>query len=735
MEKHRTRMERYRSRFLVFNVLNSFSFLLLLGNIPTLFALDLGANGTYVGILGSLNFVTFFFMPLGRRAIRGRPIIKVFGWAWMIRYWGMIPAVAAPFIARAGSPELALAFLFGGSLVFNIFRGIGLIGNNPVLGMISGERDRGAFLSNVQIASSLTAIATSASTMIVLGAWTGDLLYAALMGTGVLTGSIASAILLGLPEPEAYRPPAGSSFAATVKEAWADPRFRRFVMVFAPLSFSAGTARTFIVTHARVLYDQGAGLVMAYYVAFNLGSVAAGYLSRKLMDRLGAKPLYVVFTAVAALAMVPVAWSPELSFGPLAFLYLAAINFIVGLGIAGEENAGQTYFFSIVKPEQMVDLAVVYYVVYGLGGALGSTAGGVFLDALSAAGAGAATSYRLLYAFSFAVTAAATAGALKLSAPGSASVRESLGVLFSMRDLKAIGLLERLEKSGSPTDEIRIIRQVGDYGSSVAEKELLPYLSSPRFEVRVEALLALENLERLSAKALRAIALEIEKNPYTTAYLAARILGKRGWTEALPTLRTALYADDYMLRGAAVKAVAILGDEESLPAIEAIAESTDNPRLLISAASAIESFGKASSLPALVTVLKRKEPPSYAFDEIVLALAGLLGGLRGFYSLYSAYSQDPEEAMAGLLDTLETASPGVDAFKAALKAFVSAGEAGAVVARTISGSGFLEEGAAAVLAEAALDEDLAGHAGFRFFLAACAAEARDARDGMDKGTR
>lgn len=740
--KRKSRIERFRSRFLVFNILNSLSFMLLSGNIPTLFALEMGATGTYIGILGSLNFITYFFMPLGRRAIRNQPIIKVFGWSWMLRYWGMIPALAAPFLAKAGHPAWGLVLLFGSSLIFNIFRGIGLIGNNPVLGMLAGERERGAFLSNVQIATSLTAIATSAATVIVLGAWSGNMLYAMLLGVGMLTGSIASSILLGLPEPQAYRPPAGASFSKTIKQAWADPRLRRFVAVFAPLSFSAGTARTFIVTHARVLYEQSPGLVMTYLVAFNLGSVSIGYLSRKLMDRLGSKPLYVVFTAVAALSMLPVAWSPALPPGLRTGLYLGLLNFLVGLGIAGEENAGQTYFFSIVKPEHMMDLAIIYYLVYGLGGALGSAAGGIFLDALSIAGVAPAMSYRLLYSITFGITLISALGAFKLSSPDSASVLESLGVMFSMRDLKAIGLLERLEKSGSPADEVHLIRELGGYGVAVAERELLPYLSSPRLDVRVEALLALENLERLSSKALRAISLEIERNPYTTAYAAARILGKRRWLEGLPVLRKALAADDYdyMLKGAAIVALAAMGDEDSLPAIEALLTTTDNPRLMIRAASAIERFGKPSSIPALVSVLKQSEPPSYAFDEIVLALAGILGGLNGFYAIFSSFSQDSAEAVHTLLDALdETAVPrgyetrGIPAFRRDVEAFIHDGSHGEAIARAISDSNLLDIGPATILSEAALDSDLGRHEGFRFFLAACAVEAANTKRIKSKG--
>jgi len=716
----KTRFERDRVRYFVFNILNVIAFIFLSGNIPSLFALQLGATGTYIGILGSLNFLTFLFMPIGRRAILGRRIITVFGWSWLLRYTGMVLALAAPFLAAAGEPGWGLALLFAGTLAFNVFRGIGMIGNNPLLGLMAGERDRGAFLSSVMMINSLTVLVASVATTFILGRWSGNLVYGLLMGAGVIVGCISVAFLFGLPEPEAYRPAVGSSLVATVKEAWADPRFRHFVAVFGSLSFSAGTARTFIVTHARVLYAQNAGLVMLYFVAMNLGSLAAGYLSRKAMDRLGSKPLYVVFIAVTALAMVPAAVSPNLGSAIVTAMFLIALNFLGGFGIAGEEIAGQSYFFSIVKPAWVVDLGVIYYIVYGLGGALGSTLGGIFLDAVEAAGASSAMSYRLLYLISFLVTVFAAMGALKLKAPGASSVRESLGVLLSMRDLKVIGILERLEKTGTPAGETKLIRELGGYGAAVAERELLPYLSSPRLAVRFEALRALENLDRLSADAIDAITEEIERNPYTTAYVAARILGKRHAAAAIPTLRRSLDADDYMLRGASITALAELGDLESLPAIEALVSSTDNPRLMIAAASAIETFGRASSVPALVTALKNKTPPPYVFDEIVLSMAGILGGLRGFYLLYSRYSADPSDGISALMDTLETAE--LADLRKKVTAFIYNGSNGDAVARAIVDGDSTDTGTATILAEASLDDELAAHGGFRFFLAACAFE-------------
>ncbi|HAE22130.1 MAG TPA: MFS transporter [Spirochaetaceae bacterium] len=717
------RPERHRPAFYTFTLLNTFSFIFLSGSILTLIALSMGASGTYIGILGALTYLAFFFMPLGRWAIRRQRIIAVFGWSWMFRYWGMIPSVAAPFLALAGAPRWGLALLLLSAFLFNFFRGTGLIGNNPVVAFMAGQRSRGAFLSTLTILNSLTAIGSSAVIALVLAKEPGPLAYTLLLVVGILSGIVGTIILLRLPEPEEYRPPDGTSMLKTVREAFKDKDFRRFMWVFTPLSFAAGTVRTFIITHAHALYSQSDGLVMLYAVSFNLGIVVMGFVSRRIMDRLGAKPLFALFGVVAALAMLPLALSPTISEQSLVLLFLLAVNFIAGFGVAGQENAGQAYFFSLVKTEHVMDLAVVYYVILGLGGTLGSFLGGVFLDLAAALGASRQLSYQGLYGLMLAIIALATMGISRLSSMGSITVRQSLGVLFSLRDLKAIGLLDRLGKSRSPGEELEVIREIGSRGSPLAESELLPYLSSPRFDVRIEALLAIENLDKLSQKALKTIHQELVTRPWSSAYLAARLLGKWQYKAAIPELRKALEAEDYMLQSAAVLALARLGDQESRGAIERIADSTQNPRLLVSSVAALETLGSLDSVPVLVAILRRPNPPSFAFDEIVLALAGMLGGLNGFYRLYSEWLRDEREGVSFLMDRLSgstAAGPSGELFRAALEAYIARGEQSPLVAKTLIELSPMDEGVIAVLTEACLDAELASHRGFRFFLAACA---------------
>ena len=81
------------------------------------------------------------------------------------------------------------------------------------------------------------------------------------------------------------------------------------------------------------------------------------------------------------------------------------------------------------------------------------------------------------------------------------------------------------------------------------QREILGYLGSPRFDVRMEAILTLEKMPDLGAEAETALEEEVERQPFTTAYVAARVLGKKKCVSAAPLLRTSVLAEDYMLQG------------------------------------------------------------------------------------------------------------------------------------------------------------------------------------------
>jgi len=760
-------LKKARNGFFAFNALNSVSFLLVSGSLITLYALSLGASNAAIGALNAFASATFFLLPLGKRLVRRRPIMRVFGRAWLWRYVSMAPALFAPILAKAGARGAAIATIMVGVALFNALRGVGMIGNNPVLANLAdggpgGKRaDRGAFIVNAQIAASVAGMATNLAVALAIGRSAPSWAFALAVGFGIAFGLVGTSILVkSVPEPEGYKPENSEGLLRSAREAMKDKGFRSFIEVFFFLAFIAGMARSFLPVYAKEVFGQGDGAVMAYSLVGSIGSLAMGLLTRLLVDRLGAKPLYVIFTAIAAISLAPLAIAPGSAgflAGPLAAAaLLILVNFLSSFGFSGEENAAQTYFFSLVRAERTMDLGVVYYLVYGLGGTIGSGLGGLILDCLGDLGMPDSSAFRVFYGALFVFLAAILFRMSRLVRLGSVSVRESLGVMLSIRDLRTFNLLQRLDKSGDPREEIGIIQEIGEdargSASGPAQDGLVEYLSSPRFDVRAEALLAMENMGTLGDEALEALLLEVERQPFTTAYLAARILGKSAGTESafgeakspgrrervLPALRKAARAEDYMLQASAMVALARLGDAASVPLIEDGLASSRIPRVRISAAFALELLGSRSSVPAIVSCLRNERDPAFVSDELVLTAAALLGLMPAFYPMYEAFLKDEAEGMAALGDAASEVlgGPGSQertAFDEALGRLMAEPPDGAPMSRilltyTKRASGRRaaaqdrdDAGLGLVLSETALDPGTS-YRGLRFLIAAYALE-------------
>jgi hypothetical protein len=180
-----------------------------------------------------------------------------------------------------------------------------------------------------------------------------------------------------------------------------------------------------------------------------------------------------------------------------------------------------------------------------------------------------------------------------------------------------------------------VIRALGEASSGLSREELLQRLASPMLSIRMDALTALTNVP-LDAELERALASEVRNHRFTTAHVAAEIIGNRGVSRAVPALRGALRSPDYMLQARAMIALAQLGDTRSLPAVRSIVLGTDNPRVLIHGAQALEIVGGAAEVPLLLTRLSRRQYP-FVRDEIILCVAGILGFKRIFYPWYTQF--------------------------------------------------------------------------------------------------
>jgi len=652
------KLERARKTFNAYNFFNSFSFVFVTGSIITLFALRMGAQNSIIGLLNALTYTTFFMLPFGKRLVKRASIIKVFGWGWVIRYIALLPILFAPLLAASDKPGFAMLLLVLGTAGFHIARGVAMIGNNPVLGLLSaggGDKprsDQGRFLVNVSVVNSAAAILANIVLAFLLGQQASLWTYTIAIAIGIVTGLIGCILLFKVPEPESFSSKDEKSLWEVTKDALIKSEFRAFILTFMLLSFLSGMGRSFLPVYAKQVFAQGDDAIMVYSIVAGLGSIVMGLITRLVVDRLGSKPLFIIYSAIGLLSFLPIALIPGSStlMGAPAMigLFFSVVHFLSAFGFAGEENVGQVYYFGLVPKEKMLDLAVIYNLAYGIGGSIGSFLGGEMLQVFSGLGLSSAGSFRLYYATISIILVIVILSMRNLPHMGAKSVSQSLSVLLSPRDLRAFDLLTRLDQSMSAGEEVRILQELGKFESNLTQKELVEYLHSPRFEVRSEALRTIESIHELDPETVGALIREMKTKVNSTAYVAARILGKQRSTIAIEALGQALNEPDYMLQSTAMVALARLRAQQFISQIEEMVRSTENPRVRISGAYALELFGSIDSIPTLISCLKAEDRPASVSDELVLTISGILGIDKEFYLLYSEFIDDSHSGIEQL---------------------------------------------------------------------------------------
>lgn len=651
------RLGKARETYNSFNVFNAVSWNLLVGIIITLFALRLEASSTYIGLMSSAFYVALFLLPLGKILARRFSIIGIFSFTWTVRSLCMLFAAAAPFFEYAGQRNTALLMIILGVWSFHLFRGVGMIGNNPVLSQLASGPDRGSYMTQIQIINSAIGMFGSFIIAMVLGMNPPIFIFSILLIIGVITGVISGTVIKKVPEPQIENDSSKAKLVDVFKEALSQDSLKHFMFILFLVVLVSGVTRTFVVVYAREVFAHNDGLISLYSVFGGLGYLMAGLSVKFLVDRLGAKPLFLVSVIIGVVCLVPIIFFPASFIDNVtgAILFLVFLFFMMNFGFLGSEGIAQTYFLALIPSDKTLDMGILYFFIFGIAGAIGSFLSGLLLDFLNFLGLSPFISFKTLFIIMIALAVVALTKQKHMRSLGSLPLKDALEVIFSFKDLRAISILDKLNKAEDSLEEEELIGALHITPSHLAVDGLLERARSPRFVTRVESIRALEKLNKLSDKAIQALIDDVKNNQYTTAYISARILGNRKYKAAIPLLRELAVSGDYMLAGEAIIALAKMKDEEFRPTIEKLILETQNPRLKIMGAEALGYYRNAESISVLMDILRKDNLPPYLKDEVVLAIAAILDIERFFYKMLVRYKADNSLAAALAMDEAESA--------------------------------------------------------------------------------
>jgi len=481
-------------------------------------------------------------------------------------------------------------------------------------------------------------------------------IFSVLLSAGVVTGVISGCVIKKVPEPDKPMDNHSVKLTDIFKDALSQDHLRHFILIFFLVVLVSGVTRTFIVVYAREVFSHSDGLISLYSVFGGLGYLMAGIIVKFLVDRLGAKPLFIVCVIIGIVSLIPVILFPRSAVDNVtgSILFMVFLFFMLNFGFLGSEGIAQTYFLGLIPPEKMLDMGILYFFILGAAGAIGTFLGGILIDLLLLIGFSPFISFKILYLIMFTMAVFAIAMQKRMKPLGSLPLSDALEVIFSFRDLRAISLLDKLNKAQDSHEEGRLLEALHDTPSHLATDGLLERARSPKLATRQEAVRALEKLHRLNKNAEKALLDDIANNPFTTAYISARILGNKNCVDAIPKLRELSKSEDYMLAGESVIALARMKDEEFRPEIERIILHSQNPRLKIMGAEALGLYHNSESIPVLLDILRVKDPPPYLRDEVILAIAAIVDTQKKFYNILARYSAD--NALAAMLAADEAES-------------------------------------------------------------------------------
>ena len=651
------RLGKARDTYNYFNVFNAISWQFLTGNVVTLLALRMGANSTYVGSLSAVLYVSFFFLPLGKILANRYSLVKIFSMAWGGRALGMIPVLFAPFIFNSGRQETALFLTILGVLLFHIIRGIGMIANNPILSYLSTGPDRGSYMTQIQVINSAVAMFAGFVIAMLLGGDPPLFLYTIIISAGIGCGIFSGILMSKVPEPQKDEGVKSENFFTVLREALKQNSIRNFMVILIIVALVSGVSRTFIVVYSREVFHLSDGMVSLFAVFGGLGYLMVGLFIKFLVDRIGAKPLFSLCVIIGLVSLIPIIFFPESmkdNFTTLT-LFLSFLFFMLNFGWLGSEGVMQTYFLGLVPREKMMDMGIIYFFGFGVAGASGSLLSGIFLDLISSISGSTILSFRILFLILAVISGIALVVMRKLVSLGALPFRGALEVMFSYRDLKAIMIMDKLNKTSDSGEETALLGALQETPSKLSTKGLIARIKSPRLSVRMESIRAIDALDALSEDAEQSLMEDIVHNPYTTAYISARALGNHGVFQATPLLRELAVSGDYMLAGEAIIALAKLGDHAFRPQIEQIVTESENPRLKIMGVEAFGIYCSPDSLAILLGLLRENNPQPYFRDTVVLSMASILDIQNKFYPLLVRFAGDESLCITLALDEAESA--------------------------------------------------------------------------------
>ena len=617
----------------IFNVLNALSFVCIADNVLYLFALDIGCPQYIIPVIASFMYLGFLAMPLGKIVSARIGVGYTIAAFWVLRSFFAFVSVLSPFVIGWFGIEAGVITLLVGVLGLFMSRSAGIVAINPILGEITLPEQRGKFTALIFRNFNIVALIGLVLISLAVKEYASQRTFQIIITFGVVTGMISALIVSKIKETTLPKESSKSPIWGTLKTVFKSSIGRK--LVFANIAVMSGTVLVLPISITAVKngYNVADSTALICAIIQFGGGILIASISGIVSTHSGPRPVILVsFSLLIISALLWIVAPAEFSIYHVAFIFL--LNGAAGMGAP---MALLHYSLNIIPARDRIGYSLFISMTSGAcAGLLGFVIGGGLLKFIPILDYNGLIVFKIYFGIIIFLLIGFLIILMTLDKLKDWKVGKLLGLAFAPRDIRALLLLNKLDKTGSQSQELEEIKRLKHTRSAMSTDKILSYLETPKYLVRVKALLALYETP-FDEKVIKRVMEELKYGTYTTAPIASMILGSKKVKEAVPLLREKLDSDNIYLVGRVMVALAQLEDKESYNKIKELFINSENQFILISGAVALSIIGNPESLKLLLEKTSKDNIDHSVRAEIYSSIAEIGGIEDEFYKLFKLY--------------------------------------------------------------------------------------------------
>jgi MFS family permease len=361
-----------------FGFANAFVWMIGLGTPMVLLCEQLGASPSQLGVIYA---AVFLLLPVQLAATTLLPILgfrRQILWAWGIRGLFLIVPVAIVFWAPEHPEPWVLAVFMASIFGFCFFRAIGATAMLPWMFDILPERIRGRYFATDTLVIGLAGVMTLLLSSLLFYLFSPYNAFRILFLLTLIAAVVSLSFLRQL--PDGRRPvviPLRRFFRRAPELCFRPSHYRRFLLLQLTYGIAGFAFAPFSVYYLKTALDYSQSYILALMALQFVGMFTAAIVIKEWIDRLGAKPFFVL-SNIATIGF-QVYWLMMLFFPGRIEKLLPLVFLLIGFALSSFQTATNKYLSQVCRPSERTISVTLFSTVVGFIGGLASIAWGLVL--------------------------------------------------------------------------------------------------------------------------------------------------------------------------------------------------------------------------------------------------------------------------------------------------------------------------------------------------------------------